>query len=66
MRMILIMERKDKRYISYRVSGMLLIKCDGKCSIEIACIKCGSDIVAVVDKFLRTEEVVERVTGEDW
>ena len=49
MRMILIMERKDKRYISCRVSGRLLIKCDVKCSIEIACIKCGSDIVAVVD-----------------
>lgn len=43
------MERKDKKYVSCPVCGRLLIKCDGKCSIEIACTKCGRDIVAVVD-----------------
>ena len=43
------MERKDKKYVSCPVCGRLLIKCDGKCSMEIACAKCGRDIVAVVD-----------------
>ena len=43
------MERKDKKYVSCPVCGRLLIKCDGKCSMEIACTKCGRDIVAVVD-----------------
>ena len=42
-------ERKDKRYVSCPVCGRLLIKCGGKCSMEIACTKCGRDIVAVVD-----------------
>ena len=43
------MERKDKKYVSCPVCGRLLIKCGGKCSMEIACTKCGRDIVAVVD-----------------
>ena len=43
------MERKDKKYVSCPVCGRLLIKCDGKCSMEIVCAKCGGDIVAVVD-----------------
>ena len=42
-------ERKDKRYVSCPVCGRLLMKCDGQCSVEITCVKCGSDIVAVVD-----------------
>ena len=43
------MERKDKKYVSCPVCGRLLMKCDGQCSVDITCGKCGSDIVAVVD-----------------
>ncbi|WP_035040695.1 hypothetical protein [Catonella morbi] len=42
-------ERKDKRYVSCPVCGRLLMKCDGQCSIDITCGKCGSDIVVVID-----------------
>ena len=42
-------ERKDKRYVSCPVCGRLLMKCDGQCSVEITCVKCGRDIVALVD-----------------
>ena len=42
-------ERKDKRYVSCPVCGRLLMKCDGQCSVEIACGKCGRDIVALME-----------------
>ena len=42
-------ERKDKRYVSCPVCGRLLMKCDGQCSVEIACGKCSRDIVALVE-----------------
>jgi len=42
-------ERKDKRYVSCPVCGRLLMKCDGQCSVEITCVKCGRDIVALVE-----------------
>lgn len=47
--MILMMERKDKKYVSCPVCGRLLMKCDGQCSIDITCGKCDRDIVAVID-----------------
>ena len=42
-------ERKDKRYVSCPVCGRLLMKCDGQCSVEITCVKCSRDIVALVE-----------------
>ena len=42
-------ERKEKRYVSCPVCGRILLKCQGKCSIDITCGKCNREIVALVD-----------------
>ena len=44
------MERIERRYVSCPVCGRILMKCQGNCSIEITCGKCGSDILAIVDE----------------
>lgn len=43
-------ERKEKRYVSCPVCGRILMKCYGKCDIEINCCKCGGEIVAIIDE----------------
>ena len=43
-------ERKDKRYVSCPVCGRHLMKCQGKCNIEVTCSKCNRDIVVLVDE----------------
>ena len=44
------MERVERRFVSCPVCGRILMKCQGNCSIEITCGKCGSDIMVTVDE----------------
>ena len=44
------MERTERRFVSCPVCGRILMKCQGNCSVEIICGKCGSSIIAVVDE----------------
>ena len=46
----MIIERKDKRYVSCPVCGRHLMKCQGQCNIEVTCSKCNRDIVVLVDE----------------
>lgn len=41
--------RRDKRYVSCPVCGRILMKCQGKCSIDITCGKCNREIAVMVD-----------------
>lgn len=42
--------REHKIFVNCLVCGRILMKCQGKCNLEITCGKCNSDIVAIVDK----------------
>lgn len=46
----MMIDRKDKRYVSCPVCGRILMKCQGQCNIEITCSKCNREIVALVDE----------------
>ena len=43
-------DRKNKRYVSCPVCGRILMKCQGKCDIDITCGKCNREIVVLVDE----------------
>lgn len=45
----MMIDRKDKRFVSCPVCGRILMKCQGECNIEITCGKCNREIVAFVD-----------------
>lgn len=45
----MMIDRKDKRFVSCPVCGRILMKCQGECNIEITCGKCNREIVAIVD-----------------
>ena len=45
----MMIDRKDKRFVSCPVCGRILMKCQGECNIEITCGKCNREIVALVD-----------------
>ena len=45
----MMIDRKDKRFVSCPVCGRILMKCQGECNIEITCGKCSREIVALVD-----------------
>lgn len=36
----MMIDRKDKRYVSCPVCGRILMKCQGQCNIDITCGKC--------------------------
>ena len=40
---------RDKRFVSCPVCGRILMKCQGKCSIDITCGKCNREIAVMVD-----------------
>lgn len=40
---------REKRFVSCPVCGRILMKCQGKCSIDITCGKCNREIAVVVD-----------------
>ena len=42
----MMIDRKDKRFVSCPVCGRILMKCQGECNIEITCGKCNREIVA--------------------
>ena len=46
----MMVDRKDKRYVSCPVCGKLLMKCQGQCNVEITCSKCNREIVALIDE----------------
>lgn len=43
-------ERKEKRYVTCPVCGRHLLKCQGVCSMDITCVKCNRDLVAIIDE----------------
>ncbi len=45
----MMIDRKDKRFVSCPVCGRVLMKCQGMCNLEITCGKCNREIVAIVD-----------------
>ena len=61
----MMIDRKDKRYVSCPVCGRILMKCQGQCNIDITCGKCNREIVVLVDEervmVWRTEEVLRRM-----
>ena len=46
----MMIDRKNKRYVSCPVCGRILMKCQGKCDIDITCGKCNREIVVLVDE----------------
>ena len=46
----MMIDRKDKRYVSCPVCGRILMKCQGQCNIDITCGKCNREIVVLVDE----------------
>ena len=46
----MMIDRKDKRFVSCPVCGRILMKCQGTCNLEITCGKCNREIVAIVDE----------------
>lgn len=46
----MMVDRKDKRYVSCPVCGKILMKCQGQCNVEISCSKCNREIVALIDE----------------
>ena len=46
----MMIDRKDKRFVSCPVCGRVLMKCQGTCNLEITCAKCNRDIVAIIDE----------------
>ena len=46
----MMVDRKDKRYVSCPVCGKILMKCQGQCNAEITCSKCNREIVALIDE----------------
>ena len=46
----MMIDRKDKRFVSCPVCGRILMKCQGVCNLEITCGKCNREIVAIVDE----------------
>ena len=45
----MMIDRNDKRFVSCPVCGRILMKCQGKCSIDITCAKCNREIAVMVD-----------------
>ena len=45
----MMIERQEKRFVNCPVCGRILMKCQGVCNIEIACSKCGRDIVVIIE-----------------
>ena len=45
----MMIDGRDKRFVSCPVCGRILMKCQGKCSIDITCGKCNREIAVVVD-----------------
>ena len=41
----MMIDRKDKRYVSCPVCGRILMKCQGQCNIDITCGKCNRVMV---------------------
>ena len=46
----MMVDRKDKRYVSCPLCGKILMKCQGQCNVEISCSKCNREIVALIDE----------------
>lgn len=46
----MMIDRKEKRFVSCPVCGRVLMRCQGMCNLEITCGKCNRDIVAIVDE----------------
>ena len=44
----MMLDRKDKRFVSCPVCGRILMKCQGECNIDITCGRCNREIVQVV------------------
>lgn len=42
----MMIDRKDKRYVSCPVCGRILMKCQGQCNIDITCGKCNRELGA--------------------
>ena len=45
----MMLDRKDKRFVSCPVCGRILMKCQGECNIDITCGRCNREIVVLVD-----------------
>ena len=45
----MMIDRKDKRFVSCPVCGRILFKGYGNCNIEVTCSTCKRDIVALLD-----------------
>ncbi len=45
----MMIDRKEKRFVSCPVCGKVLMKCQGECNIDITCAKCNREIVVLVD-----------------
>ena len=45
----MMIDGRDKRFVSCPVCGRILMKCQGKCSIDITCGKCNREIAVMVD-----------------
>lgn len=45
----MMIDRKDKRYVSCPVCGRVLFKGYGQCTIELSCARCNREIVALLD-----------------
>lgn len=55
----MMIDRKDKRYVSCPVCGRILMKCQGQCNIDITCGKCNREIVVLVDVVYSTSGEIE-------
>ena len=44
----MMIDRKDKRFVSCPVCGKILMKCQGQCNVEITCSKCNREIVSIL------------------
>ena len=47
-------DRIEKRYLSCPWCNKILLRCEGKCTIEVRCQKCNRDMVVIIDDFQYT------------
>ena len=59
----MMIDRKDKRFVSCPVCGRILMKCQGECNIDITCGRCNREIVVLVDN--ERVMVLENRRGSD-
>ena len=59
----MMLDRKDKRFVSCPVCGRILMKCQGECNIDITCGRCNREIVVLVDN--ERVMVLENRRGSD-